>query len=214
MEVLIIRHGQSEYNAALTDEMDSKMTTRGFEQVSATGEWLENNFDLEGYQGIVSPYLRALQTAEAIRKATGLMFVVDDRVREHDMRAERVTEIPNRKEDFSGFHWYGRWPRTYIHEDIEEFFDRMKNFQSCLEDDEKYLIVTHGSPSRTLHTLLSGKNLDEVRERYLNQEEIDSSTSLKNSSLTYVADGKDVWFSKTVYDWSEETDKNAKKDCS
>ena len=59
--VYLIRHGESSFNANLTDDIDCNLTDLGKKQSLILGERLsENHFDLV----IVSPLARALQTLE------------------------------------------------------------------------------------------------------------------------------------------------------
>ena len=110
MEVLIVRHGQSEYNAKMTDNMDSRVTYRGYSQADQVGRWLRDNFELRGYKGLTSPYQRCLQTSLLIHRYTGLDFEVIDDIREWDHRQVKVVGIPDRQQEYPMFTWTGPWP--------------------------------------------------------------------------------------------------------
>ncbi len=75
MEVIIIRHGQSESNAGLTLELDSNLTDLGRKQAQATAEYLLDKPIIEDAFSLailVSPFRRTLQTARPLLEKTGL----------------------------------------------------------------------------------------------------------------------------------------------
>src|SRR5215213_8151747 len=80
-ELLMVRHGESEANVGLSSDPDCSLTPRGLEQARALAPRLAR-FDLRGFVAVVSPYRRAVQTAEALASATGLSFEADPDVRE------------------------------------------------------------------------------------------------------------------------------------
>ena len=84
--MIVLRHGQSEFNAVFTATRrdpgipDPKLTPLGQRQAEHAAHSLAGS----GLQRIlVSPYTRALQTAGAIARRTGLPLEVTDLVREH-----------------------------------------------------------------------------------------------------------------------------------
>ena len=87
MEIFLVRHGQSEANAGLTDELDSGLTELGQTQARLTAERLRGEGLTRAY---VSPLRRTLQTISYTCAATNL-------------RAEVTAEAC---EYFSG-HWPG-----------------------------------------------------------------------------------------------------------
>ena len=68
MEIYLVRHGQSESNAGLTDDLDSGLTQLGREQAARTAERLRGEGLTRAY---VSPLRRTLQTISFICAATG-----------------------------------------------------------------------------------------------------------------------------------------------
>jgi broad specificity phosphatase PhoE len=66
MEILLVRHGQSEANAGLTDFLDSPLTLLGQEQARLTAERLRGEGVTRAY---VSPLRRTLQTIQPICEA-------------------------------------------------------------------------------------------------------------------------------------------------
>jgi probable phosphoglycerate mutase len=73
MELYLLRHGQSEANAGLTDNLDSGLTPLGRQQADAAAERLAG---LALDVVFVSPLLRTLETAEPICRSTGLKAVL------------------------------------------------------------------------------------------------------------------------------------------
>jgi broad specificity phosphatase PhoE len=214
VEVLIVRHAESMHNISLTESLDSNLSKKGCLQAKCVAYWLRNNFDLSNYEGITSPYLRTIQTACNISKATGLRFTVNGGTREHHInKAERDLaaggmEIPVRKEQFEDCDLV--WPSPffdgkavfYKNEELEEFFRRIQLFTDTLDQHKNYLIVGHGASCRTLHEVLCSKDLDGLRRRYDGRKlkPGDFSCSIKNASLSWVVDGKSKWFSRIVHD--------------
>ena len=69
MEIILLRHGQSEANIGLTDFLDSDLTELGVQQAASTAERLAGAGLTRAY---VSPLRRALQTIAPTCDATGL----------------------------------------------------------------------------------------------------------------------------------------------
>jgi len=69
MEITLVRHGQSESNAGLTDFLDSSLTPLGVEQARRTARRLRGAGLTRAY---VSPLRRALQTIAPTCEGTGL----------------------------------------------------------------------------------------------------------------------------------------------
>ncbi|WP_442959439.1 phosphoglycerate mutase family protein [Providencia sp. PROV255] len=63
-DLILIRHGQSEWQANLTKSKDSRLTLKGREQAKQLGLNLERTFDIENYFIITSPLVRAIETAK------------------------------------------------------------------------------------------------------------------------------------------------------
>jgi broad specificity phosphatase PhoE len=65
MLVTLFRHGQSEHNAGLSLSLDSKLTSLGEQQASATARRLESEgLTAQNATAFVSPLVRTLQTIE------------------------------------------------------------------------------------------------------------------------------------------------------
>lgn len=216
MELLIIRHGQSTHNVKHEGTLDSSLTREGNEQVYKTAYWLSENFNLSGFQGISSPYLRTLQTSYILNEITNIDFKVDDNVREYHVKKDEPELLEHsgmpisfRKNLFENFDWSG-WDgkdgkfgvpedaKIYPNEDIEEFLERIKFCLQDLNQDSKYLIVGHGASCRALHEIATNKDLKHIKQRY--SVPCDNyKDSIENSSLIWIKDAECKWFSKVVW---------------
>ena len=96
----VLRHGQSIGNAAAEAaeaaglevidiqerDADVPLSDLGTEQARAVGRWFAARPDVELPQlAVVSPYLRARQTAELALAGTGIPSIVDERLRDREL---------------------------------------------------------------------------------------------------------------------------------
>jgi probable phosphoglycerate mutase len=96
----VLRHGQSTGNVAAEAaeaaglevidiperDADVPLSDLGREQAKAVGRWFADQPDTELPQlAVVSPYLRARQTAELALAATGIPTIVDERLRDREL---------------------------------------------------------------------------------------------------------------------------------
>jgi broad specificity phosphatase PhoE len=139
MELILIRHGQSEGNVGLSDDPDCDLTPAGCEQARQVAEELAS-IDLTGFAGIVSPYRRARRTAAAITARTGLSFAVDPRIREWG----RQCEIDG---------------NAYCEETRAQLVDRIAQF---LENTpgRRLVLVAHAAPLAVIMKIVQGEPLD------------------------------------------------------
>lgn len=186
--LLLFRHGRSEYNERLTTNLDSSIMPWSYEQTVKAADFLKSNIDCSEWEGLVSPYLRTLQTAQILHDILGIDFIVDDRPREIMMKYEKV-KIPNRKDEFKDFDWESVPSLGYqfFNEDLGDFLCRMQDFSSTIPEDGKFLIVSHGSPIEVM------KKLETLDECVLPPYWVD------NSSLTLIENNICVWYNKIVY---------------
>jgi broad specificity phosphatase PhoE len=137
-DLILIRHGQSMANINCSDDPDCELSPLGHDQARELAKRMQR-IPLEGFVGLVSPYRRALQTAQYLTEAVGLSFRIEDQVREFGARC-----------DING--------HCYHAESAQEFVERMKKF---LRDAQgKLLIVSHGSPIAYLGQLANGFAMD------------------------------------------------------
>lgn len=220
MDWLIVRHAESLHNVNGSDCLNSELTSTGHMQAMITADWLDKNFkEISEFKPLVSPYFRTLQTAHYIQEATDIKpFGIDKNLREFHIDKNEIQLsgggmfVAAESLLFDHFEWPNLMEMGFFfkNETFDEFFERLQLWISKLDPNGKYLVVSHGTPCRTLHTLLTCGDLEQVRQRYfkvMSQEEIDQkmkegkiATSIKNCSLTLIRDGQEEWFSKIVYD--------------
>lgn len=191
-ELILIRHGESKYNAMLTDNLDSELTEKGIEQAKATGRFLKEHFGhINDFVALTSPYLRCLQTSRLIREETGLEFIVTPGPREIMVHYEE-TKIPARQSEFSDFIWMlpcvsRHWTEAgwhFLKEDGHGFVARMKEFMGTI-NHEKTLVVSHGTPVGSMFEIKIGK-----------EHTPDTDDYVSNASISYVRNNNPVWFGK------------------
>ena len=135
-ELLMVRHGQSEANVGASSDPDCALTPLGIEQAGSAGRRLRD-FDLAGFTGLVSPYRRAVQTAEAIALATGVRFEVEVDLREWGPAATVAG-------------------KAYAQEPVFDTVRRLKSFLRR-RAGQKLLIVSHAAPIALLTQLAWGE---------------------------------------------------------
>jgi broad specificity phosphatase PhoE len=80
MEITLVRHGQSEHNAGLTEFLDSPLTPIGQLQAERTGEKLKDSGITKGF---ASPLLRTLQTMAAIARYGNFPVNIEPQLHEY-----------------------------------------------------------------------------------------------------------------------------------
>ena len=136
-ELVLIRHGESEANAGLSNNPDCALTQRGIEQAAGLGRELARH-DLSRFMALVSPYRRTVQTAEQIAASAPLQFEIDERIREWG----DIASINGRE---------------YPRESTDELIARLEDFLR-LHHGEKLIIVSHAAPIAMLTNLAWGED--------------------------------------------------------
>ncbi|MBP3501997.1 MAG: histidine phosphatase family protein [Clostridia bacterium] len=156
MEILLTRHGQTEWNVLgkVQGRADIELNERGIEQAEETGKVLKSEqIDLI----ICSPLKRAKQTAEIINKDRNISIIYDEDVIERDFGE---FEGINKKEfDFEGYWSYKQNSKYEKAENIKDFFDRVYNFLDKIKEkykDKRILIVAHGGISIPVNCYFNG----------------------------------------------------------
>ena len=149
--MILLRHGQSEFNAHFTETRqdpgihDPALTPLGLQQAAAAAA-----LAAEGLERIVvSPYTRALQTAAPIAERLGLPVIVNPAVRERyafscdvgSPRSQLAARFP--AHDFAAIEeiW---WPQ--VEEPIDQVAARAALFRAemtALTDWTRTLVVCH-----------------------------------------------------------------------
>ncbi|MDB5291054.1 MAG: Phosphoglycerate mutase [Phycisphaerales bacterium] len=136
MEVLLIRHGESEGNVGRSTDPDCLLTENGVQQARQLGLHLAAQ-DLRGFLFLTSPYRRAVHTAAEIAKATGKSFVVEERVRE-----------------WGDFATVGG--KQYPKETAQEVVARLEGFLLA-HAGRNLVVVSHAAPIAVLTQLAAGE---------------------------------------------------------
>ncbi|HHW57308.1 MAG TPA: histidine phosphatase family protein [Clostridia bacterium] len=152
MEILIVRHGQSQ--ADLEDRYEGRadfsLTELGCEQAQKLAKWV-----LENYRPDIilsSPLKRAAQTAEYIGKETNVKIIFDDELMEWDngllaglLRSEAAEKYPLPKEgrkpysEFAGTESYINFRAR-----AETFWAKFLDTYGTDENIRRACIVSHG----------------------------------------------------------------------
>ena len=165
-EIILIRHGETEWNSQLRMQghSNSALSAVGRGQIQALGEWMKNvPFD----HIYSSDSLRARQTAEAITQYSGDTLQFDQRIREKNLGVfEGLTSIEARERHPEIYRLFKTGGANYVideGESTQQVLDRALEFieEIRLRHPEKRVVmVTHGGVVRVLmkHTL--GLSLD------------------------------------------------------
>ena len=154
-QIILVRHGQTVHNVAGIAQgwNDSEQSDVGREQVARVAERLAETKPTRIYS---SPLGRAISTAEAIARVTGLDIVTLDDLREMNYgRWEGRSFLDVRREDEP---IYQRWivdeecpcPDGESHADVRRRLERA--FGSI--NSERPIVVTHGTAIRIAATAL------------------------------------------------------------
>ena len=174
LNLLLVRHGQSEGNLAnqrsregghtFPDEFRDRhsslwrLTDLGKRQAITAGEWVDGHFDHTFRRYYVSTYLRARETAGLMDLANA-EWTLDSHLRERDLGIlERLPEErlqfkeELRRREIDGFHWRptGGESITDLGVRLNLVLDRLH--RKCAEGNA--IIVCHGEVMWTLRYLL------------------------------------------------------------
>lgn len=147
MEILITRHGQTDWNALkkVQGRADISLNEIGINQALETKKVLDDKqIDLI----FCSPLKRAKETLEVINKDRKIDVIYDDRIIERDFGEFEGTNIEDF--DFHGFWNYYKNEKYEKAENIQDFFKRVYDFLDDIINkyqDKNILLVTHGGIS-------------------------------------------------------------------
>lgn len=159
MEIYIVRHGETVWNAKklLQGNTDIELNEYGRALAGETGENLENvHFD----KIYSSPLIRAYETACLIRGHRNIPIIRDERIRE---LCFGVNEGHNFKrllvDESDPFHYFFEHPELYVApkqgESLEHICERAADFMSEViepqaKELERVMIVAHGALNKAL----------------------------------------------------------------
>ena len=147
MEILLTRHGQTEWNLLkkVQGKADIELNEKGIKQAEETRKFLKNEeIDLI----LCSPLKRAVQTAEIINQERNIRMIIDERVSERDFG--EFEGMSNTNFDFNAFWSYRQNLKYDKAENIRDFFVRVYNFLDSIKNEyagKRILIVAHGGIS-------------------------------------------------------------------
>ncbi len=183
MRCILVRHGQSLFNAGETMEYDSDVTERGHHQIQEEAlhakEYMGMKDRFHTFKGFVSPYLRTLRTAVPIHDRWGVPFLVDLRVGEfpETVKTLRYQRLPYRYKEFLNFNW-DDYPINGFEPEFrndEIYWNDLKQFVKEIPEDS--IVVSHMTTIQDLAGLLTG--VEGTRKM-----------PVPNCSVTYVEDGE------------------------
>lgn len=156
MEVLLIRHGQTEWNVLkkVQGKADVELNEKGIEQATSIKTYLNNQrIDLI----LCSPLTRAIQTAKIINKERNIPILIDERLSERDFG--EFEGMRNTEFNYEAFWSYKKNIQYQKAENIREFFQRIYGFLNDIHlkyKDKRILLVTHGGTSIPVYCYFSG----------------------------------------------------------
>lgn len=162
-DLLILRHGQTMWNAAgrFQGQQDSPLTKLGRAQAAAQHEILTEIATDERFDLFCSPLRRTRKTAEIALAGRKTPITFDDRLMEISVgQLEGLTmldiehEFPEVIRDRLPFEWNFHCPGG------ESFTDLKERVQSWLDDlTNPTIVVTHGIVSRMMRGLVLGLDI-------------------------------------------------------
>lgn len=153
-KIFFVRHGESEANikgvfAGQRD--DSPLTEKGREQARRAAFDLLNK-DIKPHKMIISPLIRAYETAQIIIQHANLQDLgisIEERITEYDMGV--LTGTPIRKVTSAEL------VAAKQAEDPQKFMDRVHNLlEEFINTDETILIVSHAGVGRIIEAKKKG----------------------------------------------------------
>ena len=165
-EIILIRHGETEWNSQkrMQGHSNSDLSSVGQAQIQALGQWMKNvPFDLI----YSSDSLRAKQTAEAITQFSGHELKIDLRLREKNLGVfEGLTSEEARERHPEVFRLFKTAGSKYVideGESTQQLQDRALEIVDEIRikhPEEHVLLVTHGGFIRVVMKHSLGLSLE------------------------------------------------------
>jgi probable phosphoglycerate mutase len=162
--VHLVRHGQSEWNAArrVQGQQDPPLTPLGLVQAAAAADSLR---DRPVTAVLSSDLTRARRTAEPIAAAHGLPVVVDIRLREQCLGVLEGLPQQEALDRSSGFDWTDVDAAVRGGESLRAVYVRLAAALDPLcggEFGAEVAVVSHGDAIRVARCVLAGRPIEEV----------------------------------------------------
>ena len=173
-EILLIRHGETAWNAErrLQGHLDIALNAQGQRQAAALGQSLLN----EPLDAIIASDLqRARQTAQAIAAPRGMTVLIDSGLRERcygafeGLRYDEISSVyPQAYAAWQARDLDARYPQgVHAAETMREFFARAVGAITRLVSDGRYrkvAVVTHGGVLECAYRAAQGVGLMHARD--------------------------------------------------
>ena len=161
MKILVVRHGQTEWNVLkkMQGRADIPLNGTGLEQAGELKKKIANKqYDIV----YCSPLIRAKQTADIINDGKNTTVVYDDRLKERDYgEFEGASKTSFNYDDF----WaYNKNIRYKSAENVQDFFGRIYEFLNELKtkyQNETVLIVCHAGVLKAIECYANGMMPDD-----------------------------------------------------
>lgn len=156
MEILLTRHGQTEWNLLkkVQGKADIELNEQGIQQAEMTRDFLKDEkIDLI----LCSPLKRAIQTAEIINQNRDIKMIIDERISERDFG--EFEGMPTTNFDYNAFWSYNQNLEYDEAENIRRFFKRIYQFLDSIQaryEGKRILIVAHGGVSIPVRCYFEG----------------------------------------------------------
>lgn len=173
MEILVTRHGQTDWNAIekLQGQTDIELNDVGRRQAEETSKLIKDEkIDLI----ITSPLKRAKETAEIINKNFNVTIIEDKRLMERNFgKTEGLTKsiIRKMKENNPEINDIWNYNKNIDFNGMETMHDFCNRIYECLDEvikrykDKNILLVTHGGTSVPIRYYLMNKPLEKLINR-------------------------------------------------
>lgn len=165
-EIILIRHGETEWNSQqrMQGHSNSDLSSVGQAQIQALGQWMKNvPFD----HIYSSDSLRAKQTAEAITQFSGHELKIDLRLREKNLGVfEGLTSEEARERHPEVFRLFKTAGSKYVIDEGESTQQLQDRALEIVEEirikhpEERVLLVTHGGFIRVVMKHSLGLSLE------------------------------------------------------
>lgn len=164
MELLIIRHGESEADIlkVMEGRADFPLTERGNNQAHQMARWVAARYHIDAI--VASPLLRAKQTAGYLQKATGAPLQYDDDLMEWNngllaglSRREAAEKYPEPAEKYPHVALYGTESTIAFRARAETALSKVLH---GFEEDAVVAVVSHGGLIRNLYRAFLGLPLE------------------------------------------------------
>lgn len=179
LEIILIRHGETEYNLAgrLQGSQDSALTPRGESQARALGEHLRRRNERPD-EWFVSPFGRARRTSQIIREGWAPENLpperIDERLREIGCgsyegrhKSEMDSRILERARNDPDFSYPDGESMAGLLERAEAFSESLIARTAEISGDYRAVVIGHGNSCRALGAVLLGLGFEFVRRSVL-----------------------------------------------